>query len=185
MRGWYCFAAVRPPARYSAVAVFLHWGVAAAIVGQLSLGWWMQEIPKGVDGSRAWWFNLHKSMGLLLAAFILVRLAWRVTNGAPPLPASIGPWQQKAAAVSHAGLYGCMVALPLSGYLGSSFSGYPVKVFGWTLPAWGWAWPAAKNLMSAVHATAVWLLVGLICLHLAAAFLHALRGDGVLRRMWI
>jgi cytochrome b561 len=181
MRGCYCFA----PVRYSSVAVFLHWLVAAAIAAQLSLGWWMQEVPKGGDGARAWWFNLHKSIGLVLAAFVLVRLALRVRNGAPPLPSSVGPWQRKAAAASHVGLYGCMLAMPLSGYLGSSFSGYPVKAFGWTLPAWTWAWPAAKNLMSAIHATTVWLLVGLICLHVAAALLHGLRGDGVLRRMWI
>ena len=172
-------------ARYGRIAVWLHWVVAVAIIAQVALGWWMQEIPKGPDGARAWWFNLHKSIGMTLAALVFVRLGWRARNGAPELPGFVAPWQRRAAAASHAGLYACMVVLPLSGYLGSSFSGYPVKLFGTTLPQWSAAWPAAKDFMSALHQGAAWLLMALVALHVAAALSHALRGDGIVRRMWV
>ena len=45
-------------------------------------------------------------------------------------------WQARAARINHVLLYVCLSVQPLSGYLGSAFSGYPVKFFGMTLPAW-------------------------------------------------
>ena len=38
-----------------------------------------------------------------------------------------------------------LFAMPLAGYLGSVFSGYPVKYFGVTLPAWGAKSEAVKD----------------------------------------
>jgi cytochrome b561 len=176
---------VQSQQRYGRVAIWLHWVLAAAIAGQVALGWWMQEIPKGPDGVRAWWFNIHKSIGVTLATLVLLRLAWRVRHGAPALPDSIASWQRTAAAASHAGLYTCMVVMPVSGFLGSSFSGYPVRLFGMALPQWSPAWAAGKDLMSALHLYAGWLLVALIALHIGAALLHELRGERILRRMWV
>jgi len=172
------------PQRYDRFAVILHWTVGLAVLGQFALGWWMLELPKGGDGTRAWWFNVHKSIGITLAAFVVLRLSWRATHAAPALPAGMPAWQRLAASASHAGLYACMLILPLSGYLGSSFSRYPIKYFGMPLPHWGWEWAAAKNLMSAVHETAAWALAALITLHVGAALWHLMRGDGVIRRMW-
>ena len=184
MRAWYG-AGMQRSDGYGRIAVWLHWVIAVAILAQVALGWWMQEIPKGPDGARAWWFNLHKFIALTLAALVLIRLEWRVRNGAPALPHFVAPWQRSAAAASHAGLYACMVVLPVSGYLGSSFSGYAVKFFGLALPQWSPAWPAAKDLMSAVHQSAAWLLIALVGMHVTAALVHAVRRDGILRRMWI
>jgi cytochrome b561 len=77
-----------------------------------------------------------------------------------------------------------MVALPLSGYLGSTFSGYPIRYFGLTLPNWGGKDEELKELLSTVHWTAAWLLVLLIGLHVAAALRHRLARDGLFERMW-
>ncbi|HYD55945.1 MAG TPA: cytochrome b [Burkholderiales bacterium] len=170
---------------YGKVAATLHWVVGVAIVFQCALGWWMLDLPKGADGTRAWWFNFHKSVGLAIAALVFFRIAWRLQNRPPGLPAWLPAWQRTAALLSHRGLYACMVALPVSGYLGSTFSGYPVKLFGATLPAWGWKWPEAKALLSTVHETAAWLLAALLCVHIGAALTHAIRRDGVLARIWI
>ena len=41
--------------------------------------------------------------------------------------------------------------MPLAGYLGSVWSGYPVKLFGVVLPGWGTKTPALKDAMSALH----------------------------------
>lgn len=38
--------------RYTTVAIVLHWLVAAIVLGQFVLGWWMQEIPKQPPGPR-------------------------------------------------------------------------------------------------------------------------------------
>jgi cytochrome b561 len=79
-----------------------------------------------------------------------------------------------------------MLLLPVSGFLGSVFSGYRIKYFGFTvLPNHGLASPVAKNFMSAVHETAAWTFAALVALHIAAALWHLLRRDGIFRRMWI
>jgi cytochrome b561 len=171
--------------RYDRTAVVLHWVIGLAILGQFALGLVMQEIPKGGDGARAWWFNVHKSIGITLGALVMLRLLWRLTHRPPTLPAFIPAWQRFAASLSHYGLYACMLVLPLSGYLGSSFSGYPIRYFGTALPHWGWEWAAAKQFMSALHQTAAWCFLILVSLHIAAALRHLVRADGIVRRMWI
>ncbi len=51
-----------------------HWVVGLAVLGQFALGWWMLDVPKGGDGERAWWFNLHKSIGMT-RAYVACELA--------------------------------------------------------------------------------------------------------------
>jgi cytochrome b561 len=169
-------------ARYSRAAIAVHWLLALALFAQLALGWWMLDLPKSPPGLRAGWFNLHKSIGLTIALVVLVRVVWRATHRVPAddeLPA----WQRNAARLNHAALYACMLVIPLSGYLGSTFTKYPVRYFGVVLPDWNRDWPAAKQLMSSIHLGAVWLLMALIAVHVAAALWHWLRRDTVCARM--
>jgi cytochrome b561 len=172
------------PPRYDAVAIALHWLIAAALLAQVVLGWVMQEIPKQPQGPRAFWFNTHKSIGLTLGALIVVRLAWRLTHRPPPLPDSVARWQAIGAPLLHRLLYVVMLALPLSGYLGSAWSGRPVRYFGITLPQWAGQDDALKDALSIVHSVAGWLLIALLVGHLAAAFGHLATRDGIFRRMW-
>jgi cytochrome b561 len=165
------------------VAIALHWGIALLLAGQFAWGWWMLDIPKQPPGPRADAFNLHKSFGLLILALTVGRLAWRLGHPAPALP-SMPDWQKTLAHATHVMLYAVAFALPLSGYLGSAFSGYPVKFFGQTLPAWALPNPALKEFFSAVHYGASWLLAMLVAAHVAGAIKHALLDrDGSLRRM--
>ncbi len=170
--------------RYTSVAVALHWLIAIAVIGQFFWGWWMQEIPKQPPGVRADAFNLHKSIGLSIFGLMVLRLVWRIAHRPPPLP-PMPRWQSRLAHANHALLYATLVLLPLTGYLGSVWSGYPVRYFGTTLPAWGVKSEALKNAMSAAHLALTWLLAVAVTLHVAAAAKHALIDrDGLLRRMW-
>jgi cytochrome b561 len=174
-----------PGSRYTKVAVTLHWLIAALVVTQLILGWWMIEIPKQPVGVRAFWFNLHKSIGMTIALLVLVRIAWRVRHPAPPLPACVPAWQRRAAAASHALLYACLLVMPLVGFLGSTYSGYPIKYFGIALPSWGYKSDPLKTFFSAVHLGLAWVFMILIALHTAAALKHLLiNRDAVFWRMW-
>jgi len=168
--------------RYTRTAVVLHWLIAALLLAEAVQGWWMQEIPKQPPGLRADQFNLHKSFGLVLLALVLARLGWRLLYP-PPSMAGVARWQLRLAKINHAILYLAMFALPLSGYLGSVYSGYPIRWFGIPLPAWGSANPAVKDLMSTVHWTVSWILVASTLLHIAGAFKHELAGERVLARM--
>ena len=172
-------------ARYTNVAVALHWLIAALVVAQLMLGWWMIEIPKQPVGVRASWFNLHKSIGMTIALLVLMRIAWRFRHPPPPLPACVPAWQRSAAAISHALLYTCLLGMPLAGLLGSTYSGYPIKYFGIPLPAWGYKSDPLKGFFSAVHLAFAWVFMTLIVLHTGAALKHLLiNRDAVFWRMW-
>lgn len=169
--------------RYDAVAQALHWLIALAVIGQIALGLWMIDIPKLPTGVRAYWFNLHKSIGLTIGLLVVARLAWRLTHRPPALTA-LPAWQVRAAGVTHVLLYACLVVMPLAGYLGSTFSGYPIRYFGLAVPGWGWKDDALKELFSAVHYYTALVFIALIALHVAAALKHlVVDRDGVFRRM--
>jgi cytochrome b561 len=171
--------------RYTATAIALHWLIAVLLIADFAWGWWMQEIPKTPPGVRADAFNLHKSVGLTILLLMAVRLGWRARHPAPPLP-PMPLWQARAARWTHALLYATLIAMPVTGYLGSVYSGYPVKFFGMALPAWGSRQPALKDLFGVAHLYTSWLLAGLVALHVAAALRHALADrDGLLGRMGI
>jgi cytochrome b561 len=169
--------------RYTTVAVVLHWIVALVVIGQFALGWLMQEIPKSPPGQRAAVFNVHKSIGLTILLLMLVRLAWRLGHPPPALP-PMPRWQARTALANHRLLYALLIVMALAGYLGSSFSGYPVRFFGLVLPSWAAKNDAMKELMSNVHLACAWLLAAAVALHLAAVVKHALVDhDGLLARM--
>ncbi len=173
-----------PAMRYDQIAMALHWIIAFGVLAQIALGLWMIDIPKQPPGVRAYWFNLHKSIGMTLGVLIVLRLWWRLAHRPPPLPATMPRWQVKAAGASHALLYACMITMPLAGYLGSIFSGYPIKYFGMTLPGWGWKAEDLKEFFSSVHLIAAILFMSLIKLHVLAALKHLLYDrDGVFHRM--
>ena len=170
--------------RYGRVAMALHWAIALLALFQIGLGWWMIDIPKSPPGLRADWFNLHKSFGITIGLAMLARLGWRLGHVPPPLPASVPCWQARIARLSHGLLYAALIVQPLVGYLGSSFTRYPIKYFGVTLPRWGWDAPALKQLCSDVHFALACLITALVVLHIAAALKHLFERDGVFERMW-
>lgn len=172
-------------ARYSDTAIALHWIVALAVAGQIAFGWWMQEIPKLPVGPRVNAYNLHKSIGMSILLLMVIRLAWRATHAPPALP-QMPAWQVHAARIHHWLLYTCLFVQPVSGYLGSAFSGYPVRYFGVLLPTWVAKNEAIKDLLSTVHLVNSCLLVAAISIHVLAALKHHIvDGNGLLRRMWV
>jgi cytochrome b561 len=173
------------PKTYTRTAIFLHWLIALCVFCQVTLGLWMIGIPKSPPGIRAYWFNVHKSIGLTLGALILLRVLWRLMHRAPPLPVTMPNWERIAARANHLLLYACMVIMPVSGYLGSSFTKYPILYFGMKLPHWGWDAPELKDLCSQIHLTTVIIFIALIAIHIAAALKHRLIDrDDVMQRMF-
>jgi cytochrome b561 len=170
--------------RYTTTAIVLHWLIAALVVGLIGWGWWMQTIPKNPVGPRVDAFNLHKSIGMTVLLLMLVRISWRVRHRPPPFT-PMPRWQARLARTVHLLFYVCLIVQPVSGYLGSAFSGYPVRFFGVVLPAWAPKNDALKDALSVVHLVNSYVLVGAFALHLAGTVKHALlERDGSFRRIW-
>jgi cytochrome b561 len=170
--------------RYTRMAIWLHWLVALAILGQVALGWYVDDIPRNTP-ARAWWVNFHKSIGLTLALLILFRLYWRWSHEPPALPLWMPGWRRFGANLSHWGLYACMVIMPLSGYIASNFSKWGVKYFNAIqLPPWGVDDKQIYAFFNGTHVVTSYVFVALIVVHVISALHHAMRRDGILQRMW-
>jgi cytochrome b561 len=130
------------------------------------------------------WFDLHKSIGLVIAAFVAARVFWRLAHWPEPRPT--GPaWEAKLEAVTHALLYILIVALPITGYLGASYSKAGVQWFGIATPRWATPDHDTSELFFTIHGVLLWTLVPLVVLHVAGALKHLLIDkDGTFRRMW-
>jgi cytochrome b561 len=179
------FAILPMTDRYTKVAIALHWVLALGILLQIGLGFFLGEIPRG-SPERSAWVNFHKSIGISLAALIVVRLAWRIKHQPPPLPGTMPAWERVAARASHALLYVSMIGMPLTGYVATNFSKFGIKFFGLvTLPPWGIDDKQVYAVFNTAHKVLALVFVGLILLHVAAALKHALfERDGIMRRMW-
>lgn len=182
-------AATDTQERYTAVAIVLHWAIAAAILTNFYVGWWM---AKAIDDPAARLhavavFQLHKSLGLTVLALSVLRLLWRLTHRPPPLPAGMPLWEKFAAKATHWAFYALMIVVPLSGwtYVSAQWAdGKPLNVptlwFGlFQVPHLFDAHAmtdAAREAVSernhAAHYWLAWSTVGLFVLHVGAALKH-------------
>ncbi|ATE62502.1 cytochrome b [Thauera sinica] len=173
-------ATLPPAAPYDCGTMLLHWLHAVLILGLIGLGLYMAGLPKGEARSAA--IGLHKSFGVLAFALVAVRLAWRLRHP-PPADARLTAAEHRLAAAGHRLLYALLVLVPLAGYLSSSFTRYPMRVFGVVLPKAGREDEALNAFFNATHGLLAWTLAALIAAHLGAVALHALQGKPVLARM--
>lgn len=165
-----------PIRRYSHVAMALHWGIAALLMFQISLGWGM--------GRDFGLIQLHKSIGISILVLSLIRLGVRF---AKPRPAPVeGGLTGMLAKLVHAGLYVFMIATPLSGWalVSTSKLKIPTLLFG-TVPLPGLPLPQGMHEgAESAHGLLVWFGLALFALHVAGAIRHhALLKDGLIYRM--
>lgn len=179
-----------PRERYSAVSMALHWLIAAAIVVQIAMGWWMgtlgrTPIHRTVEG-------VHISLGLTVLLLTVLRLAWGLTHHHPRLPQSMPALDRRLAGIVHPLFYVLLFALPLTGWVMESVGKRPI-------PFWGLAWPhfpalaqltgggdlrALKEGFEKIHGTPlVWAMIALLVLHVAGAIKHQFDGHPILWRM--
>jgi cytochrome b561 len=169
--------------RYSTPAVVLHWLLAAWIAFMAGLGWFMMTVEHEPGGER--WFDLHKSMGLILFALVLLRVLWRLSHRPAPLPASLPRWQVRLSHLTQGLLYLLMLAIPLTGIIGSAYSRAGLLFFGTVLPRWFTPDRSTAHQFFEIHSILVWAMVVLVVLHTLAGLKHLLVDrDAVFGRMW-
>ncbi|MGH2411892.1 MAG: cytochrome b, partial [Chloroflexota bacterium] len=101
------------------------------------------------------------------------------------LPTTLKPHERALARITHAALYVVLFAMPLSGWIGSSAGGHPVKWFNlFTLPMLVGKNRPLSGVMGETHEVLAICLGLIVVLHIAAALKHhfVLRDD-TLRRM--
>ena len=169
--------------RWGSVQIGLHWLIAALILIQVPAAWGMVLGSPGPVQDLL--YNIHKNVGVIIFALAVLRLAWRCAHPVPMLPADLPEWQVTLARTTHILLYALLFLMPITGFLFTTLSGYPVPLFMvWDLSK---LVPINKPLgtwFEAAHLTLQWLLYLVVVLHVAGALQHHLvRRDWVLRRM--
>ena len=171
--------------RWGSLARFFHWTTVLLILVQATIGLIMVELPKRPGTIPV--YSFHKSLGLTIFAFALLRLLWRAFDPHPEYPSTIPRWQVIAARTAHALLYALIFAVPLSGWLFDSATALrPLYWFGlFRVPSLtGGPDDAIKELAEALHIGLFWLLAAVAAGHAAFALFHHFHDrDEILRRM--
>ena len=168
---------------WGSISKLLHWLVVLLILAMAWIGLTMVDLPNGPDKIAT--YALHKSIGITILVLVLLRLGWRLYAGAPaPVPGTPS-WQDKIASLTHWALYALLLAMPISGWVVNSSSGFPLQWFGLVnLPAIVGRDQELHELAETIHETLFWILITLVVLHAAAAFYHHLfQRDATLARM--
>jgi cytochrome b561 len=187
---------------YSPVARRFHWWVAALVLLQLPLGFYMMwradEMPgvndkgeavKGVfngvvdGGFTDTLFSSHKTLGLAIFALVLMRLIYLLTHGAPAPDPSVPGALKGVSHLTHWLLYLLLIAVPIGGYIGISYGGY-LDVFGVHLPAVTPKDDKAAEWFFGWHGLAAEGILALVALHVIGVIYHkVVRKDRVAERM--
>ena len=179
--------------RYSAVAISLHWTIAALLLTNIGIAWYFNTLTGSAKIAPIQW---HKSIGITILMLSVARLAWRLAVPAPKLPDYVTGWEKWLAQAVHVLFYVVMLGMPLSGWAMVSASPL-IKVFPITLyhlvP-----WPTmtflanlphdqmkqAHKVFLTTHGLLAKLAYGLVVLHVAGALKHQfISNDDVVARM--
>jgi len=175
----------RTAVHYSGIAKFLHWAIALLIIMMLVFGQGFDDVK--TDPELAFSLTGHSSLGLTALTLIILRILWRIGHPPPALPATVSPAQATASKLSHLLLYALMIYVPLTGIY--TAAAHEMVVMPWN----AFDLREVVSFLGAtdfegrrfLHELGTWLLIALLAVHIAAAFLHQfIQKDGVLRRMW-
>lgn len=157
--------------RWGSVAIALHWILAALIFTQIALGW--MAVLWRLSPTKLDLFVWHKSLGMVTLALVAARIGWRLVSPSPSLPSGTPKFEAWAARTGHLLLYLLMIGLPLSGWLISSASNVPFKIFR-QIPLPDLVAPneGIEVLSKQAHLLMFIVLAVVVVLHIAAALRH-------------
>jgi cytochrome b561 len=178
-------------ATYSTAARRFHWWTVALLAIQVPIGVYMvyRGAATKFDALTGTFYDVHKTLGLVILALVVARLLYRLVHGAPADEPTIEWWQKAASHATHWSLYLLLILVPLVGWLGISLYGAR-EVFGLvTIPPLAAPNSEAAQSVLLLHRSLALLTVALVAMHVGAAVVlhYFIRGDGVLARMlpWV
>ena len=166
---------------YDGVTKILHWLIFICVATQYAVGEFMPHI--GRDTKEEGLVALHIGLGGFVIILIVVAMIWRLTHPVPQLPELPG-WQRITATLTHWSLYSLILVMVVLGWAAANYRGWPVTVFGISLPGLASKGDSWAHTAGDVHTFLVNVLLALVVLHAGAAIYHALiLRDKVMQRI--
>ncbi|RFD21274.1 cytochrome b [Komagataeibacter melaceti] len=172
------------PAHYSWETRWLHWITAVLVVEQFVVGQVGWHFMERTAPMRPLMVVTHTSLGVLLAAVFLTRVAWGMTGGRA-IRFPVVTAQDRAAKGVHHLLYMLLGGEIVLGYMARWSTGRPIIAFGMPInspfPAMS---SATHHFFSWLHHWGAWLLFWVALFHACAGLYHLLFcRDRVFQRM--
>jgi len=171
--------------RYHGLSIFIHWLMALLIIGLFGVGFWMVDLTY----YSAWYRtapHYHKSVGILLAVLLVLRVAVLVMKGKPAPLKTHGLAVQRGSKFAHLLLYILLLFIMVTGYLISTADSRGIEVFNWfVVPGFGEFFDQQADRAGLVHEWLAYSLMALVALHAFGALKHHFYDkDTTLKRMW-
>ena len=167
---------------YDRVAIALHWATALLVIVQfvsaITWDYFSKTTRQGME-------SVHISLGVLLTAVIIARLAWRWMPGHQVTSLGAGAVRVASKAV-HYLLYALLVAQAATGFAFRWAQGHSVEFFGlFGIPGpFGELARPERRQLHELHEWIAWGIIALALGHaLAALYHHYVLKDRVLKRM--
>ena len=157
---------------YGWVAILVHWLMALGVFGLFGLGVYMVELTY----YDAWYkgsLDLHKSVGITLAALLLFRFGWRLLGTQPEPVAGSSKAMNRVAHSVHKLIYLALIVIVTSGYLISTADGRAIEVFNLlAVPALPESVANQEDIAGKIHFYAAYGLIAVVVLHALGALKH-------------
>ncbi len=112
---------------------YLHWITAILFISLIPMGFFTPMIPDDVVW-RQGYYVVHKTIGFIVLFLVIVRIVWHFRSPAPALDNDLKGWERKSAKFAHVVLYFLMLAVPISGFIMSTYGGKWSHFFVWDIP---------------------------------------------------
>ena len=174
----------QPPVRYSWETRWLHWLTAVLVIEQFAVGqvgWHL--LDHGLP-LRAFLVVTHTSLGVVLAAVFVTRIAWGMTGGRA-IRFPVITFQERVARSMHRLLYLLLGGEIIFGYMARWSTGRPVMAFGVPINSpLPMLMHGTHSFFSGLHHWNAWLLFCVALFHGFAGFYHLfIYRDRIFQRM--
>ena len=176
------------PEKYNLLSRVLHWLIALLIFALFAVGLYMTGLADD-DPARGNIYALHKATGFMVLWLVVLRIVWTaVLTRAPAPPTELPARDVKIQKAVIGILYLLIIIVPLSGFLMSTFFGYPVNFYGlFEVPLIFDKNKELAEVFEEIHEVGVWVLMAFVTLHMLGAIKHRLADPNgptdVLKRM--
>jgi cytochrome b561 len=155
--------------RYDDFAILLHWATAALVLLQFATSELWDYFGKP---TKHLMMAAHMSFGIMLAAVILLRIAWRLVPGHQVSPADVG-WMEVASKGVHYILYALIISQAALGFMLRWSGNEAMTFFGLQLPTpFAPFEKSTHHFIGDAHYWVGWTIIALVGIHAAAVLFH-------------